>query len=152
MRGHRGNTPVMLDPAQYQFEIGKTYLLRGGSGIGVIASGHASQWALEASDMLEQQGVDHSLLHVPTIKPVNEDEIAAFCFNHEQIVTVENHQIVTGLGSLVAEIVSDIGRGPRITRIGIPNRWAPGGTLPYIRSQLSLDATQLARRIKAVLA
>lgn len=151
MRGHRGNTPCMLNPETYQFELGKTYKLRDGSGVGVITTGHATQWALEASEILEQQSVDHSVLHVPTIKPVNEDEIADFCFAHEQIVTVENHQIVTGLGSLVSEIVSDIGRGPRITRLGIPNQWAPGGTLGYIRGQLELDANSLVQRIKGVL-
>lgn len=152
MRGHRGNTPRILNPDSYQFEIGKTYPLRQGSGVGVITTGHATQWALEASEVLEQQGVDHSLLHVPTIKPVDETEIAEYCFRHQQIVTIENHQIVTGLGSLVSEIVSDIGRGPRITRIGIPNQWAPGGSLPYIRQQLALDAPQLARRIQEVMA
>lgn len=151
MRGHRGNTPCMLNPETYQFELGKTYKLRDGKGVGVISTGHATQWALEASEILEQQSVDHSVLHVPTIKPVNEDEIADFCFAHEQIVTVENHQIVTGLGSLVSEIVSDIGRGPRITRLGIPNQWAPGGTLGYIRGQLELDGNSLAQRIKGVL-
>lgn len=151
LRGHRGNTPRLLDPANYTFELGKTYQLKLGKGIGIITTGHATQWALEASSVLEQQNIDHSLLHVPTIKPVNEKEIANFCFSHDQVVTVENHQIVTGLGSLVAEIVSDIGGGPRITRLGIPNQWAPGGTLPYIREQLQLDADQLARRIKDVI-
>lgn len=150
LRGHRGNTPRLLDPTVYNFELGKTYQLRTGKGIGIIATGLATQWALEASEKLEQKDIDHSLLHVPTIKPVNEEEIADFCFAHEQIVTIENHQIVTGLGSLVAEIVSDIGKGPRITRMGLPNRWAPGGTLPYIRDQLRLDATQLAHRIREV--
>jgi len=147
LRGHRGNTPCLLNPDTYQFEVGKTYTLRKGSGVGVISTGHATQWALEASDILAQQNVNHSVLHVPTLKPVREQEIADFCFAHDQIVTIENHQIVTGLGSLVAEIVSDIGGGPRITRLGIPNQWAPGGTLPYIREQLALDADQLARRI-----
>ena len=151
MRGHRGNTPRILNPESYQFEIGKTYKLRSGTGVAVVATGHATQWALEASEILAKQGVDHSLLHVPTIKPVNEEEIAEYCFAHDQVVTIENHQIVTGLGGLVAEIVSNIGRGPRITRLGIPNRWAPGGTLPYIRQQLGLDANQLADRIKGVL-
>ena len=62
-------------------------------------------------------------------------------------MTIENHQIVTGLGSLVAEVVSNIGGGPRVERIGMPNAWAPGGTLPYIRAQLGLDAATLADRI-----
>ena len=152
IRGHRGNTPNLLDPTTFKFELGKTYPLKSGKGIGIISTGHGSQWALEASHLLEEQGVAHSLLHVPTIKPVNEQEIADFAFAHNQVVTVENHQIVTGLGSLVAEIVSNIGGGPRITRFGIPNRWAPGGTLPYIRSQLGLDAETLAARIKGVMA
>ncbi|MEP1206162.1 MAG: transketolase C-terminal domain-containing protein [Rhizobiaceae bacterium] len=147
IRGHRGDTPNILDPQKFTFELGKTYKLKDGKSIGIIACGHGTQWALEASDILTDRGVEHSLLHVPTIKPVNEAEIAEFAFAHDQIVTVENHQIVTGLGSLVTEIVSDIGGGPRIMRIGIPNRWAPGGTLPYIRSQLGLDADSLANRI-----
>ena len=152
IRGHRGDTPRILDPEKFTFELGKIYTLKNGKGIGIIATGHGTQWALEASDILSDRGIDHSVLHVPTIKPVNESEIADFAFAHNQIVTVENHQIVTGLGSLVAEIVSDIGGGPRITRVGLPNRWAPGGTLPYIRTQLGLDAETSANRIAEVAA
>ena len=147
VRGHRGNTPRLLDEDCYKFELGKTYQLVKGSNIGIIATGHATQWALEASAILSDGGVAHSLLHVPTIKPVNEQEIADFCFAHNSIVTIENHQIVTGLGSLVTEIVSDIGGGPKITRIGVPNQWAPGGTLGHIRTELGLDAPTLATRI-----
>jgi len=150
LRGHRGDTPCLLDPARYKFELGKTYPLRSESGIGIVATGHATQWALEASALLAEKGIKHSLLHVPTIKPVSESEIVEYCFAHDQVVTIENHQIVTGLGSLVTEIVSNIGRGPRITRLGIPNEWAPGGTLPYIRKQLGLDAESLANRIEGL--
>ena len=121
-----------------------------GAGIGIVACGHGTLWALGASDLLAARGVDHSLLHVPTIKPVNEAEIAGFACAHDQIVTVENHQIFTGLGSLVAEIVLDIGRGPRVTRLDIPNVWAPGGTLPCIRAALGLDGEGLANRIKGL--
>jgi transketolase len=148
IRGHRGDTPELLDATEYQFTTGSTYHLKRGSDIGVVSTGHATQWVLEASALLDQQGVSHSILHVPTLKPVNEKEIADFCFAHNQIVTVENHQIVTGLGSLVAEITGDIGGGPRIKRIGIPNQWAPGGTLKYIRQQLQLDAEGLAQQIQ----
>jgi len=150
IRGHRGNTPRILDPDRFTFELGKTYRLRDGSGIGIVATGHGTQWALEASALLEAQGIDHSILHVPTIKPVREAEIAEFAFAHNQVVTIENHQIVTGLGSLVAEIVSDSGGGPRITRMGLPNTWAPGGTIGHIRQCLGLDAETLARRIAEV--
>jgi len=148
IRGHRGDTPRLLDPKKFKFELGKTYRLKEGKGIGIIATGHGTQWALEASALLAHRGVDHSILHVPTIKPVNEKEISDFAFAHNQVVTVENHQIVTGLGSLVAEIISDIGGGPRITRLGLPNRWAPGGSIGYIRQSLHLDAQSLANQIQ----
>ena len=148
LRGHRGNTPRILNPDRFTFELGRTYKLVDGKGIGIVATGHGTQWALEASKSLADRGVDHSLLHCPTIKPINEQEVADFCFAHDRIATVENHQIVTGLGSLVAEIVSDIGGGPRIQRIGIPNRWAPGGTLSFIRGVLGLDSHALADRIE----
>ena len=82
---------------------------------------HAMQWALEASAVLSARKVSHLLLHVPTIKPVNEREVADCCFARKSVVTVENHQIVTGLGSLVAEIVSDVGGGPKIIGVGILN-------------------------------
>ena len=147
IRGHRGDTPRLLDPEKFTFEIGKTYKLVEGSGIGIIATGHATQWALEASAILTESGVNHSLLHAPTIKPINENEISAFAFAHDRVVTIENHQIVTGLGSLVAEIISDTGGGPRVQRLGLPNLWAPGGTLSFIRRQLGLDAETLATRI-----
>ena len=147
LRGHRGDTPRILDPGKFTFELGKSYKLVDGKGIGIIATGLGTRWALEASRVLADRGIGHSLLHCPTIKPVNEREVAAFCFAHDRIVTVENHQIVTGLGSLVAEIVSEVGGGPRVQRFGIPNRWAPGGTLPYIRREVGLDAQTLADRI-----
>ena len=113
-----------------------------------MATGHATQWALEASAVLSARKVRHSLLHVPTIKSVNEREVADYCFAHKSVVTVENHQIVTGFGGLVAEVVSDVGGGPKITRVDIPNSWAPGGTLTYIRERLGLDAEALATRIE----
>ena len=151
MRGHRGTTPRMLNPDTFKFELGKTYPLRTGKGVGVISCGHASQWSVEASDLLVERGFEHSLLHVPTIKPVNEQEIVDYCFAHDQIVTIENHQISTGLGGLVSEIVSKVGRGPRITRIGVPDRWAPGGSIRYIRQHFGLDADALAKRIEEVM-
>ncbi|NKC13002.1 MAG: transketolase family protein [Gammaproteobacteria bacterium] len=151
MRGHRGTTPRMLDPETFKFELGKTYPLRNGGGVGVIACGHATQWAVEAADVLVERGVDHSLLHVPTIKPVHKEEIIDYCLAHEQIVTVENHQISTGLGGLVSEIIASVGRGPRITRIGVPDRWAPGGSIGHIRKHFGLDAATLATRIEALM-
>lgn len=149
MRGHRGVVPQIFDPATYRFEVGKTYLLKQGGGVGIISTGSATQWALEASELLTKAGVEHGVLHAPTLKPIREDEVRAFCKGRKRVFTLENHQITGGLGSLVAEIVAAQDGGPTVTRLGVPDRWAPGGTLAYIRSQLGLDAETLAKRVQA---
>lgn len=151
MRGIRAGVPVLLDPATYKFEIGKTYLLRDGKKLGLIGTGHGSQWMLELSEALDDCGIDHSVLHVPTIKPVNEDEIWDFSRRHDLLFSIENHQISGGLGGLVAEVLGDHGNGPRLVRLGVANRWTPGGTLPYIRNQVGLDVEAMIARVKTEL-
>lgn len=148
MRGLRGTVSRLLDPEKYAFEIGKTYLLKGGSGPGIIATGAGTEWALEASRLLEQAGIDHALLHAPTLKPARHEEIWRFCRDRSRVFTIENHNIVGGLGGLVAEVMADQGSGPKLTRLGVPDHWAPGGSLAYIRKSLGLDAESLARQIK----
>lgn len=149
MRGHRGVVAQILDPARYRFEVGKTYVLRDGGGVGIISTGSATQWAVEASDLLTRDGVAHGVLHVPTLKPARQEEIVDFCRGRSHVFTLENHQITGGLGSLVAEILAARAHGPALTRLGIPDRWAPGGTLAYIRQQLGLDAEALVRTFRA---
>ncbi|MFV0473461.1 MAG: transketolase family protein [Pikeienuella sp.] len=149
LRGHRGVAPQIFDPETYRYELGKTYVLKEGKGPGVIATGSATQWALEASDLLARAGVEHGVLHAPTLKPVREDEIWEFCRGRKQVFSLENHQITGGLGSLVAEVLAGREGGPKLTRLGVPNQWAPGGTLSYIRGQLALDAESLAKRFQA---
>ena len=148
MRGLRGKVRRIFDPERYRFEIGRTYLLREGHGVGIISSGAATEWALEASRLLAEAGVSHGLLHVPTIKPANQDEIWRFCQGRRRLFSIENHNIVGGLGGLVAEVLGDHGGGSQLTRLGVPDQWAPGGTLDYIRAQLGLDAPALANRIR----
>jgi transketolase len=148
MRGLRGTVTRLLDPDRYVFEIGKTYRLRDGGGPGIIATGAGTEWAIETSRLLERAGIDHALLHVPTLKPARHEEIWRFCEGRSRVFTIENHNIVGGLGGLVAEIMADHGGGPRLTRLGVPDHWAPGGSLDYIRKSLGLDAESLARQIK----
>ncbi len=148
MRGLRGTVSRLLDPEKYVFEVGKTYCLRDGGGPGIIATGAGTEWAIEVSRLLEGAGIDHALLHVPTLKPARQEEIWRFCAGRSRVFTIENHNIVGGLGGLVAEVMADHGGGPRLTRLGVPDHWAPGGSLGYIRQSLGLDAESLARRIK----
>ena len=148
MRGLRGKVAKLFDPETYTFEIGKTYRLKDGGGVGIISTGSATQWVLEASSLLEKAGVEHGVLHVPTLKPARHEDIWEFCRDRKNIFTVENHNIVGGLGGLVAEVMADNGGGPRLKRLGVPDQWAPGGSLGYIRKQLGLDAEALMKSFR----
>jgi len=149
MRGLRGRVARVLDPVTYEFEIGASYQLRDGADIGVISTGLASQWALEAAELAQQRGREFAVLHVPTIKPIDADCIAAFARRYPAVVTVENHNRTGGLGSAVAEVLSDIGRGPALHRLGVPDQWPAAGSLAYIREQLGLDAEGLVASIES---
>jgi transketolase len=64
------------------------------------------------------------------------------------VTTIENHSTVGGLGSAVAEALAEAGLGTRLRRLGVPDRWAPGGSLEYVREQLALDAAGIARSVR----
>jgi transketolase len=99
--------------------------------------------------VLAARGVRASLLHVPTLKPADHDAIAAFCDRFDAVTTVENHTTTGGLASVVAEsLARRAGARTRLHPCGVPDRWAPAGSLDHIRRELALDAEALAARIE----
>ena len=151
LRGLRGQVRRVLDPDTYRFGIGTATLLTDGGDVGLVATGLGTQWALEAASLLASRGIDAGVLHVPTIKPFDADTVNGFCERYRSVATIENHARIGGLGTAVAEVLSDRGAGVPLLRLGVPDRWAPAGSLDYIRSQLGLDADGLASTIEATL-
>jgi transketolase len=143
LRGLRGMVPEILLPP-LEFTIGATRLLRDGEDIALIGTGLGSRWALEAAEALAEQSIEAAVLHVPTLKPFDAEAVARFASAFPAVVTVENHSIVGGLGSAVAEAVAERGLGVRVWRRGVPDRWAEAGSLEFIRAALGLDAAALA--------
>lgn len=143
LRGLRGLVPEILYPP-LEFTIGATRLLRDGGDIALIGTGLGSRWALEAAETLAEQGIAAAVLHVPTLKPFDAEAVVRFASAFPAVVTVENHSIVGGLGSAVAEAVAERGLGVRVRRRGVPDRWAEAGSLEFIRTALGLDAAALA--------
>ena len=116
--------------------------LRAGGELGLIGTGLGTQWALEAAATLDGRA---SVLHVPVLKPLDAEAVVRWCGRFETVTTVENHSIVGGLGSAVAEALAEAGIGTRLRRLGVPDRWAPAGSLDYVRAQLGLDAEGIAK-------
>jgi transketolase len=149
VRGLRGAVAQLFEPEGFELRIGQARVLRGGGDAGIVATGLGTQWALEAAALLDDRGVDASLLHVPTLKPADGEAIAAFGAGFDIVTTVENHSTIGGLASVVAESLAARGVGTRVRALGIPDRWAPAGSLDYIRSLLGLDAAAIADTVVA---
>lgn len=139
LRGLRGQVSTVFDPAAHRFRIGPAYELRAGTSVGVISTGLATTWTMDALSGLTADGIDAGHLHVPTIKPADTASIAEFTARYRNVVTIENHARIGGLGTVVAEVIADAGIGTRLHRQGIPDSWPPAGSLDYIRGQVGLD-------------
>lgn len=137
----RGRVAKLFPPG---LDLAAPRRLLDGGGAGIVASGLATQWALEAAEVLAARGVRVSLLHMPTLKPADEAAIAAFCADFDTVVTIENHSTIGGLGAVVAEAVTGVGLPTRIRRLGVPDRWADAGSLAHVRARLGLDASGIA--------
>jgi len=112
------------------FEIGRAKTLLEGNDVTIIANGDIMSLALKAAHALREKGVMARLLDMHTIKPLDEDAVKAAIMQTGGIVTVEDHNIINGLGSAVCEVAAELGRG-RVHRLGIRDRF--GESAPYER-------------------
>ena len=149
LRGLRGLVEERFDPEGFIFTIGAARLVRDGPDAAIVGTGLGTAWALDASEILAARGISASLLHVPTLKPLDREAIAALAARFAVVHVVENHSVVGGLASAVAEVIAGIGASTRVNPIGVPDQWAPAGSLDYIRSEINLSAVGIADRVLA---
>lgn len=118
----KGFDPIVTSSAN-PFRIGEVVPMRRGSDALIVTTGIGLRIALAAAECLQEQGLEADVLHVPTIKPLDVDGILDHADETPVIVTLEEHTIVGGLGSAVAEIIAEAGFSPakRFKRIGIPD-------------------------------
>lgn len=126
LRFTRDTVPVIYDENE-EFEIGKAKQLKEGNEVALIANGDTVHLAIKASEILEEKGISVKLLDMHTIKPIDKEAVLE-CIDIGNIVTVEDHNIINGLGSAVSEIVAEEGKG-KIRRIGVQDQF--GESAPY---------------------
>ena len=150
MRLLRGNVPCVLDEYGYTFELGRAKLLRDGRDVLVVSSGLMTMRALEAAGLLAKDGVDVGVLHVATIKPLDEATILAECGKGGRLVVVaENHTVIGGLGEAVAGVLMRAGVHPaRFRQIGLPDAFLDAGALPTLHDRYGLSTTAVSAAIK----
>ena len=153
MRLPRVDLPVYNDPAN-EYQIGQAYVLRRDDQpvVSVIATGSMTGNALLAAQTLLRKGVASEVVHVPTIKPLDQATILGSIGRTKVVVTVEEHQVGGGLGSAIAELVleSDI-RPAKFYRIGVNDRFGQSGTAMNLWRHYQLDTGGIVEQILALL-
>jgi transketolase len=139
----RGQVPITLDPAKYQFELGKAKLLCEGDDVAIISTGLMTARALKAVAQLRGSGVSAALLHVSTLKPFDKESVLSLLRRVPRVVTAENHFITGGLASAVADTVVDAGLAVQIRRVGIPDCFCESGTIPYLVQRYQMDTENI---------
>jgi len=153
MRLLRGNVPLVLDEYGYQFELGKAKLLRDGKDALVMSTGFMTMRALEAAETLRHDNIDVGVLHVPTIKPLDESTICRQAARDGRMVIVaENHTVVGGLGEAVAALLLRAGVTPAFRQIGLPDEFLDAGALPTLHERYGISTGAMSKKIKAWLA
>jgi transketolase len=150
MRLLRGNVPLVLDEYDYQFELGKAKLIRDGTDALVVSSGFMTMRALEAAKLLEADRVNLAVLHVPTIKPLDEATILREARRNGRLVIVaENHTIIGGLGEATAATLLRAGVTPKFRQVALPDEFLDAGALPTLHDRYGISASAVAASIKS---
>jgi transketolase len=147
LRISRMSVPI-VHPSHYTFEIGKAATLRRGSDATVIATGVMVHRAIEAADVLASQGITITVLNMATIRPLDRDAVIAAA-QRGPIVTAEEHTVVGGLGSAVAEVVVDT-HPVRMKLLGVPGVFAPTGSPEFLLEHFGLTATGIAAAVTSL--
>ncbi len=129
LRFTRDAVPVIYDEDE-QFEIGKAKKLRDGKDVAILANGDTVRLAIQAAEALAEKGIEARVYDFHTIKPLDEAVVNACIGEIGKIITVEDHNILNGLGSAVCELVAEAGKG-KVKRIGIQDQF--GQSAPYER-------------------
>ena len=126
----------------YKFVLGKADTLREGKDVTIISSGVMLTQCLEAAEVLANQGVQARVINMHTIKPIDADTVVRAAKETGAIITVENHSVIGGLGSAVAEVLAE--QCPcKMHRLGIQDRFGEVGDRAYLRKCMGIDTTDI---------
>ena len=150
MRFGRLAAPIFNDAATYKFEVGKGIQLRDGKDVTIIATGLMVSEALEAAKALKEQGVDARVINIHTIKPIDRDIIVKAAKETGKIITVEEHSVIGGLGSAVADVVTEECPVP-VIKIGVKDVFGHSGPAVDLLKEFGLCAENIVAVTKAAL-
>ena len=126
------NNPIIYNK-DYEYKIGKSITLREGEDITIFCAGAMVYQSLEAAKILESKKIYSKVVNMHTIKPIDKIAIEEAC-NSKLIVSVEEHNIIGGLGSAISEYKSTLGSGPKQIFLGIKDNYSKGGSYQFLKN------------------
>ena len=142
--------PVQVYEYGSTFDIGKGVVLRDGSDVTVVCSGILVHESLEAAELLQDQGISCRVINAFTIKPIDRELIATCAEETGAVVTCENHNVINGLGSAVAEALVETVPVP-MERVGSQDQFGEVGPVDYLMKRYEMGAEDIVKRVHRVL-
>jgi len=150
MRLGRYPVPDLFGP-DYRFEVGKAVALREGGDVAIFATGHMTWKALDAAELLAVDRIEARVINVSTIKPPDEAVVEDAATRYPLLVTVEEHSVIGGLGSAVAEYVSGLRGAPRLLRLGVHDQFGESGLADELLALHRLAGPLIAEDVRKAL-
>ena len=147
LRFGRLAVPVINDRPDYKFELGKGVVLREGKDVTIVATGLCVSSALEAAEKLAADGIDAKVINIHTIKPLDEELIAAAAKETGRVVTVEEHSVIGGLGSAVCDALAEKCPVP-VKKIGVQDVFGESGPAVALLAKYKLDGEGVYEQVK----
>ncbi len=148
LRFTRDAIPFVYDENE-EFEIGKAKQLKSGNDVTIIASGSVLHLAVQAAEQLEAEGVSVRLIDMHTIKPLDKEIVRKALEETGAVITVEDHNIINGLGSAVCEVAAELGKG-RVKRMGVQDQFGESGPYYKLLEKNGVTAELIAEAAKGV--
>ena len=141
LRVGRGMEPLLHNSEDdYEYVIGKAMTLKEGNDVTIMACGIPTRDALIAGEMLEEQGVSAQVINMHTLKPIDKEAIIEAAVKTRRIVTVEEHNIIGGLGDAVAAVLAESGKRCILTKVGIPDEFGKIGKPEDLYAEYKLSS------------
>jgi transketolase len=147
----RGEIPRLFAKDE-PMRLGRARVLSRGADLALFSSGICTEEAMRATRILGERGVSIQHLHISTLKPFDDPAVLDACAQARYgVITLENHTILGGLGTCVAEVIAEAGLGRKLVRMGLPDTFIHGASRSYLMREYGLDALALVRHVEKLL-
>lgn len=143
----RTNVPNLFDPETYKFDPKKALVVKEGKDVTLVTNGETLVEALDCAQLLENDGISSEIIHMPVVKPVDAQTLVNSAKKTNQVITIENHSIIGGLGSAVCETLCE-NYPVKVKRIGINDQFGQSGEQRELMNFYGLTGEKLAQTIK----